>query len=101
MSLRPCVEVCVSSLVLLFDTTEEVMLRRLLERAKTSGREDDNVESIKKRFGDELHCLTPLIQWTEIHDAKLLIRRRLCLSSNITRNWTKSRGSLITFFSFS
>jgi UMP-CMP kinase len=56
------VEVCVSSLVLLFDTTEEVMLRRLLERAKTSGREDDNVESIKKRFGDALHCLTPLIQ---------------------------------------
>ena len=49
-----CVEVCVSSLVLLFDTTEEVMLRRLLERAKTSGREDDNVESIKKRFGDTL-----------------------------------------------
>lgn len=27
------------------------MLRRLLERGKTSGREDDNTESIKKRFG--------------------------------------------------
>ena len=26
------------------------MLSRLLERAKTSGREDDNIESIKKRF---------------------------------------------------
>lgn len=26
------------------------MLKRLLERGKTSGREDDNVESIKKRF---------------------------------------------------
>lgn len=26
------------------------MLGRLLERGKTSGREDDNVESIKKRF---------------------------------------------------
>jgi len=26
------------------------MLERLLERGKTSGREDDNVESIKKRF---------------------------------------------------
>ena len=26
------------------------MLSRLLERGKTSGREDDNVESIKKRF---------------------------------------------------
>jgi hypothetical protein len=28
------------------------MLQRLLERGKTSGREDDNVESIKKRFGE-------------------------------------------------
>ena len=44
------IKVCISSLVLFFSTTEEVMLERLLERAKTSGREDDNVESIKKRF---------------------------------------------------
>jgi UMP-CMP kinase len=28
------------------------MLERLLERGKTSGREDDNVESIKKRFSE-------------------------------------------------
>lgn len=27
------------------------MLKRLLERGKTSGREDDNTETIKKRFG--------------------------------------------------
>ena len=27
------------------------MLKRLLIRGETSGREDDNVESIKKRFG--------------------------------------------------
>lgn len=26
------------------------MLERLMERGKTSGRDDDNVESIKKRF---------------------------------------------------
>lgn len=43
-------EVCRSSLVLFFTTTEEEMLKRLLERGKTSGREDDNEESIKKRF---------------------------------------------------
>jgi len=43
-------QVCVSSLTLFFSTTEEVMLNRLLERGKTSGREDDNVESITKRF---------------------------------------------------
>lgn len=39
-----------STFVLFFDTTEEVMLKRILERGKTSGREDDNEESIKKRF---------------------------------------------------
>jgi len=43
-------EVCLSSVTLFFATTEELMLSRLLERGKTSGREDDNVESIKKRF---------------------------------------------------
>jgi hypothetical protein len=43
-----------ASLVLFFSCTEEVMLSRLLERGKTSGREDDNVVSIKKRFGESL-----------------------------------------------
>ena len=36
--------------VLFINTTEEVMLSRLLERGKTSGRADDNKESIVKRF---------------------------------------------------
>ncbi|KAI0646737.1 UMP-CMP kinase [Trametes meyenii] len=43
-------DVCLSTAVLFFSTTEEEMLKRLLERAKTSGREDDNEESIRKRF---------------------------------------------------
>jgi len=29
---------------------EEVMLNRLLKRGETSGRSDDNINSIKKRF---------------------------------------------------
>ena len=36
--------------MLFYHTTEEVLTQRLLERAKTSGREDDNIESILKRF---------------------------------------------------
>ena len=28
------------------------MLKRLLKRGETSGRADDNIESIKKRFGE-------------------------------------------------
>ncbi|EMD34508.1 hypothetical protein CERSUDRAFT_86598 [Gelatoporia subvermispora B] len=55
-------EVCESSLVLFFTTTEEEMLKRLLERAKTSGREDDNEESIKKRFRVYKEQTMPVIE---------------------------------------
>src|SRR6266704_7010703 len=56
-------QVCVSSLTLFFTTTEEVMLNRLLERGKTSGREDDNVESIKKRFRTYKNDTMPVIEY--------------------------------------
>ena len=36
--------------VLFFDANEDTMIERILERAKTSGRSDDNLESLKKRF---------------------------------------------------
>lgn len=41
-----------------------MLLERLLGRAQTSGRDDDNIESIKKRFGlvpsaTAFLCLTP------------------------------------------
>lgn len=36
--------------VFFFDTNERTMEKRLLERGKTSGRSDDNIESIRKRF---------------------------------------------------
>ncbi|KAJ8515534.1 hypothetical protein ONZ45_g7075 [Pleurotus djamor] len=55
-------EVCSSSLVLFYSTTEEVMLERLLERGKTSGRDDDNVESIKKRFTTYKEQTMPVIE---------------------------------------
>ncbi|EER02165.1 conserved hypothetical protein [Perkinsus marinus ATCC 50983] len=35
---------------LFFDCPEDVMEKRLLSRGKTSGRSDDNLESIRKRF---------------------------------------------------
>ena len=36
--------------VLFFDTSEEIMLKRIMKRAKTSGRADDNIEAAQKRF---------------------------------------------------
>ncbi|KAI0747774.1 UMP-CMP kinase [Daedaleopsis nitida] len=55
-------DVCRSSMVLFFTTTEEEMLKRLLERGKTSGREDDNEESIKKRFRVYKEQTMPVIE---------------------------------------
>ncbi|GMH51027.1 hypothetical protein TL16_g10037 [Triparma laevis f. inornata] len=40
----------VLQMVLVFDCPEEVLQERLLDRGKTSGRSDDNIASIKKRF---------------------------------------------------
>jgi len=39
------------------------MLNRLLERGKTSGREDDNAESIKKRFRTYKNDTMPVIEY--------------------------------------
>ncbi|KAK7693055.1 hypothetical protein QCA50_002620 [Cerrena zonata] len=54
--------VCKSSLVLFFTTTEKEMLKRLLKRGETSGREDDNEDSIKKRFHVYKEQTMPVIE---------------------------------------
>lgn len=54
-------QVCPATTILYFSTTEEVMVSRLLERGKTSGRDDDNVESIKKRLGKYSYLNSQLI----------------------------------------
>jgi len=55
--------VCQSQFVLFLTCTEEVMLQRLLERGKTSGRADDNEESIKKRFKTFLDTSLPVVEY--------------------------------------
>ncbi|ORY33098.1 adenylate kinase-domain-containing protein [Naematelia encephala] len=55
--------VCQSSFVLFFNTTEQVMLERLLERGKTSGRADDNRESITKRFRTFVDTSMPVVKY--------------------------------------
>lgn len=36
--------------ILFFDADEQTMIDRIMERSKTSGRNDDNIESLRKRF---------------------------------------------------
>lgn len=58
-------EIVPSKFVLFFDCPERVMLERLLERGKTSGRDDDNIESIKKRFRTFIETSMPVVEYFE------------------------------------
>jgi UMP-CMP kinase len=57
--------VCPSKFTLFFDCPEEVMQERLLNRGKTSGRSDDNAESIKKRFKTFVETSMPVVEYFE------------------------------------
>lgn len=51
--------------VLCYDVSEEVLEQRLLKRGETSGRADDNIESIKKRFATFKGESLPVVQYYE------------------------------------
>ncbi|KAJ5986930.1 hypothetical protein N7451_011295 [Penicillium sp. IBT 35674x] len=53
--------VCPSELVLFLDCPESVMETRLLKRGETSGRDDDNAESIRKRFRTFVETSMPVV----------------------------------------
>ncbi|RKO91109.1 adenylate kinase-domain-containing protein [Blyttiomyces helicus] len=48
--------------VLYFECTEELLESRLLKRGETSGRADDNIETIKKRFRTFIDTSMPVIE---------------------------------------
>jgi UMP-CMP kinase len=54
-----------SKFTLFFDCPEKVMEERLLDRGKTSGRADDNIESIKKRFKTFEQQTMPVVEYFE------------------------------------
>jgi UMP-CMP kinase len=55
--------VCPSKFVLFYDCPEEEMQKRLLKRGETSGRSDDNAESIKKRFKTFVETSMPVVDY--------------------------------------
>merc|ERR1711939_1239702 len=60
-----------SKFTLFFDCPEDVMQERLLNRGKTSGRSDDNIESIKKRFRTFVETSMPVVDMYEKVQKKL------------------------------
>merc|ERR1712105_64098 len=61
-------EIVKSAFSLFFECPELVMLERLLERGKTSGRTDDNIESIKKRFRVFIETSMPVVDHFDQQD---------------------------------
>lgn len=53
--------VCEAKCILFFDCPEEEMQKRLLKRGETSGRTDDNMDSIKKRFKVFVETSMPVV----------------------------------------
>lgn len=63
-----------SSFTLFFECPEQVMLNRLLERGKTSGRADDNIESIKKRFRTFVETSMPVVEYFDKQNKVVKLR---------------------------
>ncbi|KAL0480801.1 UMP-CMP kinase [Acrasis kona] len=58
-------EVCKCEFVLFFECPEAELEKRLLHRGETSGRSDDNMESIRKRFKTFVTQSLPVIDYFE------------------------------------
>ncbi|VDM62963.1 unnamed protein product [Angiostrongylus costaricensis] len=58
-------EIKEAKLVIFFDVSEKVLVERLLHRAKTSGRADDNMETIKKRLKTFIDATAPVVDYYE------------------------------------
>lgn len=67
-------QIAKSSFTLFFECPEQVMLERLLERGKTSGRTDDNIESIKKRFRTFIETSMPVVEYFEQQNRVVKVR---------------------------
>ncbi|MCP9265209.1 ATP:UMP phosphotransferase [Dirofilaria immitis] len=60
-------EIQPAKLVLFFDVSEDTLIKRCLHRAETSGRIDDNIDTIKKRLHTYVTATAPVIGYYEKH----------------------------------
>ena len=47
--------------ILFMDADEDTMINRIMERSKTSGRNDDNMEALRKRFATFKNETMPIV----------------------------------------
>lgn len=67
-------DIAASQLVLFFSCPEEVMLQRLLKRGETSGRSDDQLDSIKKRFQTFKNVSMPVVEYFDSVNKVVMVR---------------------------
>lgn len=72
---KPC-------LLLYVDAKGETMVKRLLKRGETSGRSDDNEETIKKRLDLYYKATEPVISFYESRG----IVRKVCMTGAMVKN---------------
>lgn len=58
----PSLQVAECHFILFFECSEEVMEERLIKRGETSGRVDDNAETIKKRLKTFVEKTMPVLE---------------------------------------
>ena len=51
--------------IIFFDADEETMIQRIIERSKESGRNDDNIDVLRKRFDTFLEQTMPIVEMYE------------------------------------
>ncbi|KHJ81055.1 adenylate kinase isoenzyme 5 family protein [Oesophagostomum dentatum] len=58
-------EIQEANLVIFFDVSDDILTERVLKRAKTSGRVDDNAESMKRRLKTFSTATAPVVDYYE------------------------------------
>lgn len=51
--------------IIFMDADEDTMINRIMERSKTSGRNDDNIDSLRKRFETFRKETMPIVEMYE------------------------------------
>ena len=72
---------------LFYDCPEEELEKRLLKRGETSGRDDDNIESIKKRFRTFKETSMPVVEWFEARGQL----RRVSSAQSVEEVWAETQ----------
>ena len=70
-----------------FHCDSETMVERLMERAKTSGRADDNEETIKKRLAVFEEEVTPIVDYYKQKGKPLQVRKIINLHYFIVKSY--------------